>query len=346
MNWRRFCCFILLSVTLWPVFVAAQADVHFSQFYETSIIRNPALVGVFTDNFKITGYVRNQWSSITSPYQTALGNGEYRLTLGNASNDFLSFGILGFMDKAGEIDEKLSGIYPAINYNKCLNSNDQAYLSLGFTGGYMQYSFDPTKATFNNQFIGGYFSPSNPTKENLPVPNFNYTDLGIGLNFNITPAESKGVTYIVGASGYHFNQPLFSYYHTVGRTLAIRWNVNGAIIKELNEKVVVQLQGNYARQGSYEEIIAGGLIGWRSVQQFSDPSFEIYGGAFYRNQDAIIPAIKLKYKNVSIGFSYDVNISSLKEASSSQGGFEITMSVSGNYPPLNGVNKKTVCPRF
>jgi hypothetical protein len=128
--------------------------------------------------------------------------------------------------------------------------------------------------------------------------------------------------------------------------MSVRANVNGAFIKELNDRVVVQFQGNYSRQGSYEEIIAGGLIGWKSFQQFSDPSFEIHGGVFYRNQDAIIPALKMRYKNLSLGFSYDVNISTLKEASNAQGGFEVTISVSGNYPPISGGYKKTVCPRF
>ena len=338
---------LMTYIALLPALAAAQADVHFSQFYETSIIRNPALVGVFTDNFKLTGYVRDQWSSITAPYQTALANGEYRLSLGRFSNDFLSFGLLGFMDKAGEIDQKMSGIYPAINYNKCLNSDDQAYLSLGFTYGYAQYSFDPSKATFDNQFVGGYFSPSNPTHENMPAPNFTYTDLGFGVNFNITPTETDGVTYIIGASGYHFDRALFTYYNEPSRRLGLRLNVNGAVIKEFSERVVVQLQGNYARQGRYEEIMAGGLIGLRSVSRFSEPVFEMHVGMFYRNQDAIIPTVKMVYKKASIGVSYDVNISTLRQASNAQGGLEFTISFSGNYPPVTGGGyKKTVCPRF
>jgi type IX secretion system PorP/SprF family membrane protein len=167
MSRRLSYCLFLFLLAHAPLFVQAQSDVHFSQFYETSIVRNPALVGIFTDNFKITGYMRSQWSSVTAPYQTGLANAEYRIALGRNSNDFLSLGLLGFMDKAGEIDEKISGFYPAINYNKCLNSNDRAYLSLGFTGGYVQYGFDPTKATFNNQFVGGFFSPANPSNDNL-----------------------------------------------------------------------------------------------------------------------------------------------------------------------------------
>lgn len=338
---------ILIGLTLaqTPVAGLAQADVHLSQFYETTIIRNPALVGVFTDNFKITGYSRTQWRSVTDPYETVLASGEYRLTLGR-SNDYLSFGLLAFSDKAGALSQKISGFYPAVNYNKCLNEEDQAYLSLGFTGGYIQYSFDPSKATFDNQFVGGYFSPANPPNDNLPIPKFSYGDLGVGLNFNFTPAETESITYMIGGSGYHFNQPLFSYYAGSHHTLNLRWNVNAAVIKEMNEKVSIQLQGNYARQGSYEEMMAGALLGLKSYERFSNPTFEMYVGAFYRNLDAVIPVFKIVYKKFGVGVSYDVNISTLKEASNNQGGFEFTVSVSGNYPPTNGVYKKTVCPRF
>jgi hypothetical protein len=61
--------------------------------------------------------------------------------------------------------------------------------------------------------------------------------------------------------------------------------------------------------------------------------------------DAIIPVVKLRYKSLGIGVSYDVNTSLLKEASGTQGGLEITVSLSGQFPP-NGDYKKTVCPRF
>jgi len=43
--------------------------------------------------------------------------------------------------------------------------------------------------------------------------------------------------------------------------------------------------------------------------------------------------------------SYDVNLSSLKEASNMQGGYEVTLFFTGNYSD-KGIAKKTVCPKF
>jgi hypothetical protein len=42
-------------------------DLHFSQFYEFPLLRNPALAGIFNGNFRFTGAYRNQWQSVTVP---------------------------------------------------------------------------------------------------------------------------------------------------------------------------------------------------------------------------------------------------------------------------------------
>jgi len=338
--------FILTFILFSPMYILAQADIHFSQFYETSLLRNPALAGVFSNNYKISVYYRDQWNTITNPYQTILINGEYRFSLGKYSNDYLSIGLLGYNDEAGDLSQKISAFYGAINYNKSINEDYNSYLSFGFAGGYMQYSFDPSKATFNNQFINGFFDPNNPSLENLPVPKMSLYDLGAGANYNFSLGESQESTFMFGVSGYHFTQPIFSYDRSYTYTQNIRFNVNASMVTQLNENIVLQLHANYAKQGSYDELIGGALIGWQSYEVLEEPTFQFYAGLLYRYQDAIIPIIKLKHDHLGIGLSYDVNTSTLKKASNAQGGFEITAFITGNYPPGRGTTRKTVCPRF
>jgi len=326
--------------------VAAQADIHFSQFYETSILRNPALTGVFSDNYKASVYYRDQWSSITFPYQTLQLSTEYRFALGRNSYDFLSFGVLAYQDEAGDLNQKIAAVYPAININKQLSQRNNSYLSFGFTGGYLQYSFDPAKATFNNQFQNGLFDPSNPTYENLPVPKMSLMDIGAGINYNVSPGTLNSVTYLVGLAGYHFTQPTFSYYRDYKIVQNVRWNGNASMIRELNDNVLLQVHANFASQGTYTEIIAGCLMGYRSFTAFEDAVYTFYGGLFYRYQDAVIPTVKLKYKSMSFGLSYDVNVSKLTPASNAEGGFELTLTVAGTYPKNRGYDKKAPCPRF
>jgi len=337
---------LMILVALLPTYSYAQADIHFSQFYETSILRNPALTGVFENDYKFGAYFRSQWSSISNPYQTALVSGEYRLAVGRTSNDYVSFGLLGYTDKAGSIDQRITGIYPAINYNKSINEDHNTYLSAGFTGGYLQYSFDPAKATFNNQYQGGHFDPTNPTMENITNAKLSLFDLGAGLNFNTSIGEDKRLTYVLGVSGYHFTQPEFSYYKVPGITENIRWNVNAAVSRYISDAVTVIIHSNYALQSTYQELMIGALVNWTETKTGIKPLYTFSGGIFYRYDDAIIPVVKIKYKDLAFGFSYDINVSTLTPASYTQGGFEVTLFLSGNTSDKSGVIKKTMCPRF
>lgn len=336
---------LLVPALLHGTVASAQADIHFSQFYETSILRNPALTGVFADDYKIGAYYRNQWSSISNPYSTFLVSAETHIQVKETSEDFLSFGLLSYYDKAGSIDQKITTVYPAINYNKSLNPDHHTFLSFGFTGGYMQYSFDPNKATFNNQFLYGHFSVNNPTGEVLPNAKLNVLDIGAGVNFNTSKGENNTTTFIIGFSGYHFTQPKFSYYQKAGITENMRLNGNAAISSIMTDRMSVMAQANYAMQGTYREIMVGGIVNWTQAAVAEKDIFILSAGVFYRHQDALIPVFKLNYKSLAVGISYDVNISTLKDASKAQGGYEFTLFYTGNYVD-KGLARKTVCPKF
>lgn len=325
-----------------PFLTRAQADIHFSQFYETSILRNPALTGVFANDYKVGVYYRNQWGTISHPYETKLVTGESRFQLSEMSNDFFSFGVLGFTDKAGSVDQRITGIYPAINYNKCMNEQNNSYLSVGFTGGHIQYSFDPSKATFNNQFQGGRFDPNLPSLENIPTNKFSFWDLGAGINYNTSFGDQA--TWVIGFSGYHFTKPRFSYFNVPDLTQNMRFNVNTAIGFNMTESILAQFQANGAMQGTYREIMAGGLFNWSRITG-ENKTFTLTGGVFYRWADAVIPVVRIKYNAMSVGVSYDVNTSSLKDASNMNGGFEMTLFLSGDFYD-KGMAKKMVCPKF
>jgi type IX secretion system PorP/SprF family membrane protein len=338
----------IICTVIFPLLVQAQADLHFSQFYETSILRNPALTGVFSEDYKFSAVYRNQWSSITNPFETAMVSAESKIKVGHGGqSDFFSFGALVYYDKAGSIDSKILGAYPAINYNKSLGDAHNSYLSVGFTGGILQHSYDASKATFNNQYQNNVFNAVNPTGENLPASNLTIYDAGAGINFNSSSGEYNNVTYVIGASGYHFTQPRVSYAKDASINLNMRFNVNAAVSGHFNESYSYQLQGNSAVQGAYYEVIAGGLVGWnRRSENDLDPQFAIYTGLFYRYADAVIPTFKLRYKDLAFGLSYDVNISGLNTASSYRGGYEISLVKTGHFFDKNATNGKPLCPNF
>lgn len=89
----------------------------------------------------------------------------------------------------------------------------------------------------------------------------------------------------------------------------------------------------------------GGLLNWTAATEGLDPLFTLAVGAYYRVNDAIIPVVKLKYKKMALGVSYDVNNSSLQDASRMDGGYEVTLFIMGDYTN-KGMDKKKVCPKF
>src|SRR6202790_5454795 len=106
-------------------------DLHFSQFFEAPLLRNPALAGIFTGDYRIQGVYRDQWNSFTNAYKTGSFNGEYKLPIAR-TDDFLTLGLQILYDKAGSAGLTSTQVFPAINYSKSLSNRHASYLSLGF----------------------------------------------------------------------------------------------------------------------------------------------------------------------------------------------------------------------
>src|SRR5262245_55601531 len=111
--------------------MAGAQDIHFSQFFETPILRNPALAGIFTGDYRLQMVFRDQWRSVTDGYKTGSLNGEYKFHVGKA-DDFLTVGGQFLYDRAGTAALTQISMSPVLNYHKSLSAEQNRYLSLGF----------------------------------------------------------------------------------------------------------------------------------------------------------------------------------------------------------------------
>ena len=322
-------------------------DIHFSQFYENAILRNPALTGIFSGDYKVGINYRNQWSNISVPFQTVLASAETRINVNQDVGDYVSVGLTATYDKAGSISFNSMQVYPAINYNKALEDKHQSYLSVGFTAGYIQRSVDPSKMTFSSQYVNGSFNGSNPSGENITDTKHQYFDLGAGVSLNSSIGEYNHINYYLGAAAYHINKPkaAFSTNEAFLR-MNLKWNGNLGVQYIINNNAALTMHMNYSRQGAYSEYIGGVLASWRNIDPAQRSLFTIYAGLFYRLNDAIIPTVKLDYKNYSFTVSYDANTSGLKAATNGMGGMEISVFSRGLLHKGLWAVDKTKCPRF
>lgn len=320
-------------------------DPHFSQFFEAPLLRNPSLAGLFEGDIRLQTVYRNQWQSVTTPYQTGSINFEYKQPVGKG-NDFITTGLQVLYDKAGVTNFTTTNIHPAINFHKSLNDEKSKYLSLGVMGGYVQRRIDRSKITTNNQFDGNGYNPSLGDGETLTKFSYHYWDASIGLSFNSSIAGSETDYYFVGAAYHHFNRPKNSFYTNPPVELNAKIVFSTGVHLSINEISFITLQGDYSSQGYYNEIIGGFTYSRKIGDDYTDPLYIIHFGGYLRWKDAFIPVVKLDYKPFSVSLSYDVNISSLKTSSQSRGGFEVSLTYAGFLDRNNTTKNAVLCPKF
>lgn len=315
-------------------------DIHFSQFFETPLLRNPALAGIFTGDWRVQMVYRDQWRSVTNGYKTGSLNGEYKFPIGKA-DDFLTFGGQFLFDRAGTAALTQTSILPVINYHKSLSADQNRYLSLGFMGGVVNRSFDRSKITTDNTYTGG------TDGEPIVDASYTYLDGSVGLSYNSNLTANPDDNFYIGAAYHHFTNPKNSFFRDPSVRLNPKWVGSAGFRFSVTEYSYITLQADHSMQDKYQETVAGAMYGMKIGPEIENPDYVLHGGVFIRWNDALIPVIKMDYSGFSFAFSYDVNISKLKPASSSRGGFELSVSYIGlskrhDKLTLNSIN----CPRF
>jgi type IX secretion system PorP/SprF family membrane protein len=336
---------IAAALMLCGASVKAQ-DIHFSQFYENAILRNPALTGVFSGDFKAGVNYRTQWGNLSTPFQTVLASAETRIQTNKEAHDYLSFGACISYDHAGSIDFNSLQLTPAINYNKRLFDGRASYLSVGFAGSYIQRSVDPTKMTLDNQYVGGGYDPNAATGENMKFEKITHYDVSAGVSFNSSAGPNNEVMYYIGGAAYHVTKPRESFNANENFIrLGAKYTGNAGVTVRCTPRMSFMATANYTNQAPYEETIFGGMVTYR--QPLSESKlFALSGGCFLRVKDAIIPTIKIDYNTYAFTLSYDVTTSSLKPALSAKGGWEMSVYIRGRYPRREGATDRIECPRF
>jgi type IX secretion system PorP/SprF family membrane protein len=330
--------FLLLLITEGKLDLAAQ-DIHFSQFFEAPLLRNPSLAGIYTGDIRVQAVYRDQWNSVTTAYRTGSLNGEYKLPIGKG-NDFLTLGLQMLYDRAGTVSWVSSHVLPALNYHKSLSEEKNMYLSLGFMGGLVQRRFDRTKMTTNSQYDGL------GDGENFPSPQYTYFDGAVGLSFNMQLNDNEDNNMFAGVGYHHFNRPQNSFYRNASAILDPKWVGSLGVRFSVTPASYLTLQGDYSTQGRFQETVAGALYGIKIGPELDNPAYTLHGGAFLRVNDALIPTLKIDYNPFAISLSYDVNISKLKTSSYGRGGFELGISYIGFTDRERSAINALYCPRF
>lgn len=335
---------IIISILILESMLLGAQDLHFSQIFETPLLRNPALAGLFTGDIRVQSVYRNQWNSVTNPYQTTSLSGEFKKNVGHG-NDFVTMGGQVLYDKAGSIAMTTTKILPALNYQKTLSEEKNIYLCLGFMGGLVQRRFDRSKVTTNNQYDGNYFNSNLSDGETFTNTSYSYLDGSAGMSINAQLGEEPMNNFFAGVAYHHFNKAKkLSFYNNNQIEMTPKWVVSGGVRMGISNTSYFTVQGDYSKQGTQQEIIGGALFSWQ-LDDYEDAKYYFHAGAYMRWKDALIPVAKLECRPLSVSVSYDANISPLKEVSRARGGFEVAITYQCAKKD-NSSLESVRCPKF
>jgi type IX secretion system PorP/SprF family membrane protein len=332
-------------VLLWLAFTSSAQDIHFSQFFEAPLLRNPSLAGIFTGDLRVQGVYRSQWGSVTVPYRTGSFDLEYKKPIGNG-DDFITAGAQVLFDKAGSTNFTTTNLLPALNYHKALSGDKNRYLSLGFMAGIVQRRIDRSKMTTNNHYDGFGYNPALGDGETFTNANYTYWDASVGMSYNSAIRDKESDNFFLGLAYHHFNRPKNSFYKNPEIELYPKWVGSAGVKLSMNEVSYITIQSDYSKQGNFQETIMGALYSYKLGDDYENPKYTVHFGGFLRLKDAFIPVVKIDFMPFSMGISYDVNVSQLQTASQSRGGFELSLSYRKFFDRDNSTKNAVMCPRF
>ena len=343
---------LLLSALLCLGVTSLKAqDIHFSQFYMSPLNLNPALTGVMNCNIRLVANYRNQWASVlkSNAYNTYSVSYDQRVPVGRY--DYFGIGGTFWGDRAGELSfETLQGRLSASYAKKMGGYRSQAhYLSLGADIGVSQRSVDFLAARYGNQHDGdGRFDPGAMSFENFTRDNYLFADVSAGILW-FTVFDENNNFYIGGAYS-HLNQANQSFELNEFEPLFSKFTVHAGGEFLLSERFGLVPGVVFFKQGPSFEINGGTSLKFLLGQsRTSYQAFQIGAWMRFSNHfedatttDALILSTRFDYDQFSIGFSYDINVSTLREASNSNGSFEFALV----YKICGPESRNVYCPNF
>ena len=324
--------------------VPSAQDLHFSQYFNSPLITNPANTGFIPDgDYRLGINYRDQWSAIMSvPYKTMSAFGDIQLMRNEDRNGWLGVGGVILHDVAGSGNLTSTKIYGSIAYHQMINLG--SLVSLGFNVGWSNKNINVTNLKFPDQFDGKFFDSHIPTNVVLASNNINYLDIQTGMNYAYFPNDKIYVN--AGFAAWHINRPRESFFDAqpgIDNRIPIRYTafLNGSFM--LNDQWIVNPNAYFSLQTKSYEVVAG-LNAHYNLS--GDGDKVLIGGLYYRYKDAVIPMVGLGYKELTFTFTYDATMSTLKNYNNTRGAFEFSLVKQGVIDQYLGNKRQTMCPTF
>ena len=295
-------------------------DVHFSQFLANSFVLSPAMVGVQKNDYKATLHRKSQWASVSVPFTT--------FTLALERKDILpshSIGIQFLNDIAGDSRFKTSGLN--FTYVKSVATSKENTFRFGAEFGLFQRSIVVDNLVFNNP-------------ENLSNFNFTFPDISVGVaNQNYL---NEDLLLETGIAFFHINKPKQSFTDDAVR-LYQKINFHTALNYAYTDNLSIQPKLVFSNQDTDKEFLLGCGVNYLLE---GEKDILLKSGIADRFNDALILYFGAEIDGLYCVVSYDVNNSSLTNASNNKGGFEFALVYQWKRKKKIKIVEQEICPKY
>ena len=335
---------ILVIVNLMISLVTVAQDYSLSQLTESPVMLNPANTGLIYP-IRINLNYRQQWRSISKPYNTIVASVDGKVLSQGKSGSSLGIGVLLVNDQAGT--SKLNTLNANLALMGKVMINENQSLSTGIIGGLVQRKLDVNSLTWSDQYNGTSYDPTIPHGEQLSTEKRMAPDVGVGLQWSYgrgaaTLSSNDAIGAQVGFAAYHVNMPNTGFQEDADKRY-VRYLFHGSFSYgfkntplQANPVFIAQMQGP-ARM-----IYTGAFIKYRLQESSRYTGFlfsrSLNLGLFYRVGDSFVTALQLEFDQFAFGMSYDINLSQLNKVTYGRGGMEFSF----RYLPFKSSSGNTL----
>lgn len=328
-------------------------DIHFSQFYMSPLNLNPAMTGVMNCKIRMVGNYRNQWASILRSDAFNTYSASYDQKFATGRYDYFGIGGTLWGDVVGSSNfattmASLSGSYSRRMGGDRVKSH---YLVIGASIGMAQRSINVQNLLWGTQHSTtnpGTGDPSLLSLEEFTRDQFLFADLGVGLLwFSIL---DKYNNFYGGIAYNHLNRPNQSFTDEDLIPLYGKITMHAGADLSLGDQLSV-LPGvvTFIQGPSFQLNVGTSFRFMFNQNRFEEQSFQLGLWSRIANKtesgvlmDALIVSTRFDFNQFGLGFSYDINTSSLKDATNGNGSFEFSLIYNICGPEDRGV----YCPKF
>jgi type IX secretion system PorP/SprF family membrane protein len=330
---RSLTCTLVLAAGF---FAANAQDPHFDQYYSFASYLNPALVGNYDGSYRVAALYRQQWTSSvgqSNGFNTVGADADVSLLEGYLKHSKLALGV-GFLDdRSGAAGLNYLSANLTLAYHQGFGKDGAHRLSIGLQGGFIQKTVG--NPIYYDQHVTDNFGSLLTTGEG-GIKGIQNGDLSTGLYWKSNFHDVVRLGFGLGV--YHILQPKEAMllatnanFGNLYRKYSADINLEVFFGKSKHNSLSPELM--FLQQGPAREITPGLFWSYYFQTGFrKNNSFDLGVRYRYNNGstgDAIIPMVMAEFRNVRLGFGYDINVSGLNATTAYRGAFEVGLTYIG-----------------